>query len=376
MAIVVDEFGGTEGIITMEDIVEEILGDAVPRGDVDPYIEPLEDGKFLVSGNARLDDLSEYLGFQIEAEGIDTIGGFVFTRLGYLPPSGHKTRNSTARHYGAARWAKANRGAPAGKNNRCRMDEAPGRRQRCELMIGFIIFCCWIVSFFFNGIESGLLSIDPVRLRQNVKRRVPAAVRLNRLLKHPERLLVTVLLITNAADIVGLLLLTRQLVRSWGYAGFFFSLAIALPVYLFLLSVLPKSLFRRFPFRALARLAGILEFASILFSPLLELGARLGRLLLPGRAAKRARLFAAREELKQITTQSEREGSLTATERAMIHNVVDFRGVKVRDVMVPLPKVVAVRPSTSTQEALALSASSGRRSSTCDYAGRSAGWID
>jgi putative hemolysin len=88
LAIVVDEFGGTEGIITMSDIVEEILSDAVPRGDVDLYIEPLENGKFLVSGNARLDDLSEHLGFDIEAEGIDTIGGFVFNRLGYLPPSG------------------------------------------------------------------------------------------------------------------------------------------------------------------------------------------------------------------------------------------------------------------------------------------------
>jgi CBS domain containing-hemolysin-like protein len=90
MAVVVDEFGGTEGIITMEDIVEEILSDALPRGDVDLYIESLENEKFLVSGNARLDDLSEYLGFRIDAEGIDTIGGFVFTRLGYLPPSGTK----------------------------------------------------------------------------------------------------------------------------------------------------------------------------------------------------------------------------------------------------------------------------------------------
>ena len=88
LAILVDEFGGTEGIITMTDIVEEILSDAVPRGDVDLYIEPLEGGKFLVSGNARLDDLSEHLGFEIEADGIDTIGGFVFNRLGYLPPSG------------------------------------------------------------------------------------------------------------------------------------------------------------------------------------------------------------------------------------------------------------------------------------------------
>jgi putative hemolysin len=88
LAIVVDEFGGTEGIITISDIVEEILSDAVPRGDVDLYIEPLEHGRFLVNGNARLDDLSEHLGFELEADGIDTIGGLVFNRLGYFPTSG------------------------------------------------------------------------------------------------------------------------------------------------------------------------------------------------------------------------------------------------------------------------------------------------
>ncbi|HJT79853.1 MAG TPA: hemolysin family protein [Chthoniobacterales bacterium] len=88
LAVVVDEFGGTEGIITLADIVEEILSDALPRGDASLYIEPLDNGKFLVSGNARLDDLSEHLGFDLSAEGIDTIGGFVFNRLGYLPQTG------------------------------------------------------------------------------------------------------------------------------------------------------------------------------------------------------------------------------------------------------------------------------------------------
>jgi putative hemolysin len=222
-----------------------------------------------------------------------------------------------------------------------------------------IIVCCWVISFFFNGIESALLSIDTVRLRQNVKRRVPAALQLNRLLTHPERLLATVLLITNAADIVALLVLTSELFRWYGYSGFLFALIIALPVYLFVLSVLPKSLFRRFPFRAMARLSGVLEFTSILFSPVLELGARLGKVLLPGHGRKRGRLFAAREELKQITTESEHEGALTATERAMIHSVVDFRGSKVRDVMLPSEKVAALQSGASTQEALDLSASTG-----------------
>ena len=196
-----------------------------------------------------------------------------------------------------------------------------------------------------------------MRLRQNVKRRVPAAVRLNRLLKRPQRLLVTVLLVTNGADILGLLLLTRELVRAHGTRGFVFALLIALPVYLFVLGVLPKAMFRRFPFRALARLGGMLEFLTSLLSPLLTLGAKIGSLFLP--RVEKARLFAAREELKQITTQSEHEGSLTSTERAMIHNVVDFRGVKVCDVMVPAAKVVAVTPESDIDRAVRVSAAAG-----------------
>ncbi|MGI8891278.1 MAG: transporter associated domain-containing protein [Chthoniobacterales bacterium] len=88
LAIVVDEFGGTEGIVTLGDIIEEILSDAAPLGDADLYIEPLDDGRFLVSGNARLDDLTEHLGFELTADGIDTIGGYIFNRLGYLPNVG------------------------------------------------------------------------------------------------------------------------------------------------------------------------------------------------------------------------------------------------------------------------------------------------
>jgi putative hemolysin len=88
LAIVVDEFGGTEGVVTFNDIVEEIIGDAVPRGDDALYIEEVGKGKWLASGSARLDDLGELVGVDLQREGLDTIGGLIFNQLGYVPKPG------------------------------------------------------------------------------------------------------------------------------------------------------------------------------------------------------------------------------------------------------------------------------------------------
>jgi len=226
------------------------------------------------------------------------------------------------------------------------------------MMSGFAILLLWTISFFFAGIEAGLLSVDPVRLRHHVKQGRPSALRLDRLSKRPERLLITVLLVTNLANILSLLILTRILVNRFGTPGYALAIIFALPIYLFVLSVLPKSLFRRFPFRALAALGGVLEWFSVLLWPVLEIGEIIRNLLLP-RRAEAGRLFIAREELKQIAVQSEREGSLTSAERAMIHNVVDFRNVRAVDVMVPLEKAVTLTPGTPIGEALRLSAAHG-----------------
>ncbi len=221
------------------------------------------------------------------------------------------------------------------------------------------ILSFWTVSFFFSGIEAGLLSVNPARLRHQVKQKSPSALRLERLTKRPERLLITVLLITNLADICGLILLTKVLVSAFGFVGYFWAVIIALPIYLFLLSALPKLLFRRFPFRALAALGGVLEITSIVLWPILEIGGLIGRLFFPERASKGASLFVAREEFKQIAVQGEREGTLTPAERAMIHNVVDFRGVKASDVMTPINQALTIHPETPVAEVIQLSANEG-----------------
>src|ERR1700736_360361 len=239
-----------------------------------------------------------------------------------------------------------------------------------------IIFSCWTISFLFSGIEAGLMSIDPVRLRHHAKIGRPEAVLLDRLLQAPEHLLVTVLLVTNFVDIIGLLLLTRYLVSRLGNAGFVLSVLIALPIYLFVLGVLPKALFRRFPFRALSPLSRFLQLTTALLSPFLAIGAALGRLVLPSPAKKR-RLFAGRDELKQITAESERQGSITSTERVMIHNVVDFQNVTARDVMKPLSKIESLKPGSTIDDALNLNRSTGfDRLPVIDKAGDAVGLVN
>jgi putative hemolysin len=87
MAVVVDEFGGTEGVVTLNDIVEEIISDAVPSGEQELYIEPLGEGRVIAAGRTRLDDLVE-LGFKLEGEGVDTINGLIFNHTGAIPRAG------------------------------------------------------------------------------------------------------------------------------------------------------------------------------------------------------------------------------------------------------------------------------------------------
>ncbi len=90
MVIVVDEYGQTEGIIAMEDILEEIVGNIFDEyDDEEPDIAPLEDG-YIVSGKAELDELSEHLGIEFPDEDFQTLNGFMLYELGRLPYENEK----------------------------------------------------------------------------------------------------------------------------------------------------------------------------------------------------------------------------------------------------------------------------------------------
>jgi CBS domain containing-hemolysin-like protein len=91
MAIVVDEYGGTAGLVTAEDLLEEIVGEI--RDEYDVESEPIVDeggGRFAFNGKVNIDEVSERLGVQIEREGFETVGGFLMAHLGRVPAVGEK----------------------------------------------------------------------------------------------------------------------------------------------------------------------------------------------------------------------------------------------------------------------------------------------
>jgi CBS domain containing-hemolysin-like protein len=87
--IVVDEFGGTSGLITLEDILEEIVGEIHDEydGEAEPLIRQ-EGGRFVVDGSVSLDELSERLGARLSHPEVTTVGGLVYSELGRVPRAG------------------------------------------------------------------------------------------------------------------------------------------------------------------------------------------------------------------------------------------------------------------------------------------------
>jgi CBS domain containing-hemolysin-like protein len=90
-AIVVDEYGGTAGLVTIEDMLEEIVGEIRDEYDVetDPIVEE-SDGVFVFSAKVDIDTAAERLGIDIERDGFETVGGFIVTHLGRVPSPGEK----------------------------------------------------------------------------------------------------------------------------------------------------------------------------------------------------------------------------------------------------------------------------------------------
>jgi CBS domain containing-hemolysin-like protein len=90
-AIVVDEYGGTAGLVTIEDLLEEIVGEI--RDEYDVESEPIVDegnGRWVFSGKVNIDEVQQRLNVEIEREGFETVGGYLLSHLGRVPAVGER----------------------------------------------------------------------------------------------------------------------------------------------------------------------------------------------------------------------------------------------------------------------------------------------
>ena len=89
MAVVVDEFGGSAGLVTIEDMLEELVGEIYDEFELEqPNIQKLAEKEYMLNGRVLLEEVSELLKIELEEETVSTIGGYVFSRLGRKPVKG------------------------------------------------------------------------------------------------------------------------------------------------------------------------------------------------------------------------------------------------------------------------------------------------
>ncbi|MFC4603136.1 hemolysin family protein [Rhodococcus kronopolitis] len=94
MALLVDEYGGIAGLVTIEDVIEEIVGEIADEYDTDetPPVEPLDDGRFRVSARLPVEDLGELFDIEIDDDEVETVGGLLGYELGRVPLPGSEVR--------------------------------------------------------------------------------------------------------------------------------------------------------------------------------------------------------------------------------------------------------------------------------------------
>ena len=192
-----------------------------------------------------------------------------------------------------------------------------------------IILIGVLASAFFAGAETGLISLNRVRLRHEVERKNRRAIILNGFVENSERLLGTTLFGTNLANVLvgvyasALATLVFHTDNFWVEFGAAF---VASALLLVFGEIVPKTLFRHYAHRLCMAIADALNAMAWLCAPMVSLVGLLMRMFvrLSGNPEAPKSFFVTREELKHLAKEGEAGGALTAEERKMIDGVFDF----------------------------------------------------
>ena len=219
-----------------------------------------------------------------------------------------------------------------------------------------LLFFCLLGAAFFAGMETGIISINRLRLQHLVRRQVPGALLIRNFLAHPDRLLGTTLLATNLLHVVSSVLaaaLGHHLYGPLGAAAAGVLLVIAILVFC---EYIPKAFFQAAPARRVLPLAGLLQAAAFSLRPLTLLVNAILHALLPRGAGRQVenKMLVTREELLHLAREGARSGVLTPHESEMIHGVFDLTHKTCSTLMTPRDRIAFVPVDATAPEILEL----------------------
>lgn len=393
LAILRDEYGGVSGIVTTEDIVEQVVGDIVDehdKNDSPPKFIIHSENPLVIETTGRISirDLNQQFELNFQEDDADTIGGYTLGIFGRIPSVGesHVDENGiefeiTATEGNQITGLFIRVPVPDEPENGDKVGVtvlpiilllslffigAGGATQTAILITSFTIavLVCLVLSAFYSGSETALVSVDKIRINQLVETNDSKAKIIHRIVESPDKMLALTLVGTNLANILisqfGDLLTETVLSVSPEWQTVISIIYVTVLLLIFG-EILPKTIFRVKADTLALRYAYPLRLSEFVLAPLIYFVQSVTKILVRiiDRGASPPTLDAQREELRLLATMGERSGNLLAEQRRMIHRLLNYQDRTVAQVMVPLVDIIAIEKTTKCEEFLQIAADSG-----------------
>jgi putative hemolysin len=217
-----------------------------------------------------------------------------------------------------------------------------------------LLLCCLIGAAFFAGMETGIISLNRMRLRHLAEKGDKAARILQNFLEQPDRLLGTTLVGTNLFIVMASVISADRgsSLGSWGET----LMGITTTVLVLIFSeYLPKAWFQSRPLKRCRPFAMPLRWSALILKPLINCVNWLTAWIIPSDVKGKVSrpLVSTKDEIDVLAQESEAHGTLSPRQRIMIRRVLELSGKKARDIMTPREKMTVLTPNSKVNELMA-----------------------
>lgn len=378
MAILLDEFGGASGLITMEDIVEEVLGEIFDEYDTVSELtikrDPADSSSFFIPGFASIRSVNKRLKLKFDAAGVDTIGGYVVRLFGAIPNEGDViVDRANNLEFEVLQMEEKRIGLLRLSFKKIKQEKKAGPFRLAIILLPFlgmammgasapnssqgggaslVIFAFILVlSLFFSGLYSGsetaVVSASKARMDVLADQGKTRALIIKKLWQEPDRMLGIVLVGTNlmntAAGVAGLRITNILLPGREGLQEFVNTIVMTLLILVFC-EIIPKTTFQAKADTLALRSAPGLWVSSFLLYPIVTLLTKITNFFIKitGEEESKEKIRIMRKELKLLAKMGAKEGALKGEQLRMISSVLDLETLTLENVMTPLVDIVAL----------------------------------